>query len=131
MLSEDHAVGDVVLVTGGRDYRDKVFVYAALDELHAVHPIRVLVEGGYRGADRLARAWANSRGVSVYTIEADWDAYGSLAGPRRNLQMLIEARPDVVMAFPGDRGTRDMVKKAKIAGVPRIDLRMHLMTDNT
>ncbi len=36
----------------------------------------------------------------------------------RNQQMLDEAKPDMVLAFPGGRGTDDMVSRAEKAGVP-------------
>jgi hypothetical protein len=32
--------------------------------------------------------------------------------------MLDEGKPDLVLAFPGGRGTRNMVGQAKRAGVP-------------
>lgn len=123
LLPDDCPTGDVVLVFGGRDYHNKAFVWAALDALHVLSPIRVLVEGGARGADRLARVWALQKGISHYPVPADWDAWGSLAGPRRNLRMITETRPDVGVAFTGDRGTRSMVKLAKMVGLPLIDLR--------
>jgi hypothetical protein len=31
---------------------------------------------------------------------------------------MLEWKPDLVIAFPGGRGTADMVKQAKAAGVP-------------
>ena len=32
--------------------------------------------------------------------------------------MLDEGKPDLVVAFPGGRGTADMIRKAEGAGVP-------------
>jgi hypothetical protein len=32
--------------------------------------------------------------------------------------MLRQAKPDVVVAFPGGKGTRDMCKKAAREGIP-------------
>jgi predicted Rossmann-fold nucleotide-binding protein len=32
--------------------------------------------------------------------------------------MLSEGKPDLVIAFPGGRGTADMIRQAKEAGVP-------------
>lgn len=43
---------------------------------------------------------------------------GKAAGPIRNQRMLDEGKPDLVVAFPGGRGTADMVRRAKAAGVP-------------
>jgi hypothetical protein len=32
--------------------------------------------------------------------------------------MLDKGRPDLVLAFPGGRGTADMIQRAEAAGVP-------------
>ena len=37
--------------------------------------------------------------------------------------MLDEAQPHIVIAFPGGRGTADMVRKAEVAGVPVVRVR--------
>lgn len=112
-----------VLVCGGRDYDDSRRVYAVLDKLHAEAGILRLIEGGAQGADRLARDWANNiGGVRVETFEADWEHHGKFAGPMRNSRMLAEGRPDVVVAFPGGRGTADMVRKARREGVKVVEI---------
>lgn len=104
-----------VIVCGGRDYADGGFVFLALDYLHAVRGIGLLIEGGQRGADRFARQWAKARRVPCITEDADWDRLGHAAGPIRNARMLAMHDPDGVVAFPGRRGTADMVKQAKKA----------------
>lgn len=112
-----------VLVTGGRNYDDSHRVYAVLDKLHAEAGIDRLIEGGARGADELARRWAQDvAGVPVETYEADWESQGSFAGPARNARMLAEGRPDLVIAFPGNRGTADMIRKARKAGVKVVEI---------
>ena len=111
----------MLLVCGGRDYADAETVFSALDALHAKTPIECLIEGGAKGADALARAWAQQRGVRVQTFPADWKRHGRSAGPKRNQQM-IEVRPDMVMAFPGGRGTADMVRRARAVGVAVVEM---------
>ena len=49
---------------------------------------------------------------------ADWDTHGRGAGPIRNKQMLEEGKPDLVIAFPGGKGTANMIGQAKEAGIP-------------
>lgn len=112
-----------LLVTGGRDYTDKWFVFQTLDLIHAKRPITLLIEGGQTGADRLARMWAISRGIPFETVDADWKRYGHAAGPIRNKAMLNDWTPDGVVAFPGDRGTANMRRQAKKAGVIVWDVR--------
>jgi len=53
---------------------------------------------------------------------AEWDKFGRRAGPLRNEQMLREGKPDVVVAFPGGRGTAHMVRIAKEAGIDVLEI---------
>lgn len=112
-----------VLVCGGRGFSDTKLVDDTLTRVHlnSDAPITLLIEGGAPGADRLARQWAKGNGIHVATVEALWDFYGNSAGPRRNTAMLNELSPHAIVAFPGGRGTADMVKKALGAKVPLID----------
>jgi hypothetical protein len=107
-----------LLVCGGRDFTDRDRVFVALDRIVAFHPVALLIQGGARGADKLAGEWAARQGIPVEEFPAQWDLYGRAAGPIRNAQMLRESHPDVVVAFPGKGGTADMVKRATAAGVP-------------
>jgi predicted Rossmann-fold nucleotide-binding protein len=111
-----------VLVCGGRNFDDFIRVSMVLDRLHTSQGIDVLIEGGAAGADRLASQWAWHCGVATERYEADWENQGSFAGPARNKRMLDEGKPDLVIAFPGGRGTADMVKKARKAGVKVIEI---------
>jgi SLOG family YspA-like protein len=107
-----------LLVCGSRDWTDINRLWATLDPL--IPAIDVVIEGGARGADLMAAAWANHRGIAVERYPADWKAYGKAAGYKRNEQMLAEGRPDLVIAFPlgESRGTWMMVRLARGAGVP-------------
>jgi hypothetical protein len=107
-----------VLVCGGRDYADRRRVYEVLDAAHAANPIILLIAGGANGADALAVDWAGSASVKSQVFPADWEKHGRKAGPLRNQQMINEGKPHMVIAFPGGRGTADMVKRADTAGVP-------------
>ena len=42
---------------------------------------------------------------------------GRKAGPIRNQRMLDEGKPDLVVAFPGGKGTNGMIDLARNAGV--------------
>lgn len=101
-----------VLVCGGRDYRDFDFVCKVLNELHeSGDPITEILYGGANGADTMAASWAISKGIDRTKYDANWELYGASAGPRRNQQM-VDAKPDLVVAFPGGKGTADLIKKA-------------------
>lgn len=106
-----------IIVCGGRDYKNKAFVYKKLDELHAERPITKLMQGGATGADAFANQWAHNNKVLNHTYDADWKKYGPSAGPIRNRRMLYGGKPDLVVAFPGGKGTANMLKLAREAGV--------------
>lgn len=110
------ADGMKLLVCGGRDYIDQDRVYSTLDRIHVKRNIRVLIEGGAKGADAIARRWAHLRGVTCATVPAQWEAHGRKAGPIRNEAMLTLG-PDGVLAFPGGSGTENMKQLARDAGV--------------
>jgi hypothetical protein len=107
-----------ILVCGGRDFTNALEAYAILDDLKQYFdPKFIIIEGGAKGADWLGKQWGKARGRPVLTIEAPWDFYKGSAGPIRNQWMIDYAMPDLVVAFPGGSGTRDMVAKAKLAGI--------------
>lgn len=81
-----------------------------------------IIHGGARGADRGADEWGVANWVPVHEFKADWDKYGKLAGPIRNKEMLEIGKPDLVIAFPGGKGTSNMVQQAKEAGVEVIEV---------
>jgi hypothetical protein len=110
-----------VLVCGGRNFLNMQMVNDVLGAYHLECPITLLVEGGARGADRLARNWAAINNVQWVTYKADWDTFGKSAGVIRNIQMLETERPDIVFAFPGGKGTQHMVSIAKKKGVQVIE----------
>lgn len=106
-----------ILVCGGRDWNDRDAVVRALASVDAKKGIDVVIHGGAEGADSFAEVWAAVNGKRVVTFKADWSAYGKAAGPMRNQKMIDEGKPDGVVAFPGGKGTADMVHRAKKAGL--------------
>lgn len=123
IASSRSRIPNAVLVCGGRDYADADYVNGLLDNIHRRKRIDVLIHGGAPGADTMAHEWAVSRAVARMVFPADWKAHGRAAGPIRNQQMIDEGMPDLVVAFPGGRGTRDMARRAKKAGIQLIEHR--------
>ena len=107
-----------VLVCGGRDFNDASMVREILDQVHEDLNISCIIEGGARGADRLAGAWALVSGIDREVYHADWNRYGRRAGYLRNVRMANEGKPDLIVAFPGGKGTAMMESIAKDRSIP-------------
>ena len=109
-----------VLCCGDRKWKDAELIRNALTRI-GMYPI--IIEGECEGADLLARDVAEQIGFEVIPFPANWARYKLGAGPVRNQQMLDEGKPDLVLAFHDNllgrsKGTKDMVLRAVIAGVP-------------
>lgn len=122
-----------VIVTGGRHYSDRRAVEAELGKLPAGS---VIVHGDARGADRLAAMASRRLGLIGEPHRADWDgpcrsdecrpghrhtrpsgtSWCPMAGHYRNQEM-ADTGADLCIAFPGGRGTADMVRRAAAAGI--------------
>lgn len=111
-----------VLVCGGRKYGDRKRILITLRSMHLCTPITCIIEGGADGADRHAHAAGLELGIKIETYSADWKTHGTAGGPIRNQQMIDEGKPDVVVAFPGGKGTASMVSIARKAGVKVIEV---------
>lgn len=126
----------IVLVCGGRDYTDRANVNAWLTMLFQPdygpsedaqpwwlpRPDLKLIFGGANGVDSFALDWAVVNWVRFEEYAADWLQHGKAAGPIRNQLMLDEGKPDLVVAFPGGKGTAAMVSRAKKAGVAVLEI---------
>lgn len=107
-----------VLVYGGRNYSDATTLRGVLTHLATLWDEPYLViNGGARGADSLAKEWALKRGYPCITMDAPWDAMGRAAGSIRNGWMIEYAQPNYAVGFPGGTGTADMTKRLKVAGI--------------
>ena len=116
-----------VLVCGGRrwgyihhdissqlleDHLQTERLYRTLDEIFAklTLPQMRIIAGEASGADYFGKMWAiKNLGKENYQgYSADWEKYGKSAGPVRNVQMLNEGKPDLVVACSGGIGTNHM-----------------------
>lgn len=85
---------------------DQVF-----NAIHSVDPIDVVIDGAANGADTLGYNWAKKNEVDSYRCRAKWTTKGKSAGFARNAAMLeVLGLPDMLVAFPGGKGTNMMVE---------------------
>lgn len=107
-----------MIVAGGREFKDYDLMDRALSDF--ILQDDILVQGGARGADLLAAQWAQRNGVVYETFVAHWDLLGAFAGHERNRRMLA-AGAQLVLAFPGGKGTANMVEIARAENVVVIE----------
>lgn len=113
-----------VLVCGGRDYKNRTLVFETLDNIVINHgPIDSIIHGNASGADTLAHVWALSRDITPIPVPADWQRHGLSAGPIRNRKMITDHNPDLVIAFPGGKGTKNMIDLARNASIEVIEVK--------
>lgn len=102
-----------IAVVGSRSFND----YGFLTEILSEHgPKTAIISGGARGADSLARRYAEEHNIPFQEFLPDWDQFGKSAGPRRNQQIVDAA--DIVIAFwdGRSRGTGNTLDLAAKSG---------------
>lgn len=108
-----------MLICGDRHWTEMKLIYTLVE---ALPPDTIVIHGAAEGADALAGKIAESFGLATFAFPAQWQRFGRRAGPIRNQRMLDEGKPSLVVAFhnylPGSKGTKDMVLKARLAGIP-------------
>lgn len=100
-----------IIACGGRNY--------AGDVGRVLHEYAndVIVHGACpTGLDATVAKWCAENDVIQEPHPAKWSLYGKAAGPMRNQEM-ADAGADECLAWPGGRGTADMVARAEVAGI--------------
>lgn len=105
-----------VLICGGRGYCNVPLIRKTLVELWG-EGYKTLIHGAATGADTIAGIEGKLIGMDILAFPANWTKFGKSAGYIRNAQMLIEGKPELVVAFQGGRGTLNMLDQATKYGV--------------
>jgi hypothetical protein len=111
------------LVTGSRDWSPEAVmdeVFRRLAQTYRADEITIVHGDCPTGVDALADRLAKRWGFKVEKHQADWNNYGTRAGPMRNTRM-VKAGAVMCFAFSRDinksRGTRDCAGKAVAHGI--------------
>ena len=100
-----------LLVCGSRSITDAAWVSEQISALVAEKGFALseltLIEGGAKGVDSLAKAWAVANSVPVETHKADWARYGRGAGHRRNAEMVMAADYVLILWDGSSKGTKN------------------------
>lgn len=132
----------VLVVTGGRVFRDHDFIFQALTDAWYKIRFEELIHGDADGVDKICGEWTRLFGGNVKetACPADWEnlegvparhirtradgtRYNVQAGFQRNDLMAKSMGATHGLIFPGGRGTADMAERMKEAGLALRDLR--------
>lgn len=108
-----------LVVAGGRDVHLSDKDYQVLEKVVNKMDIDEIITGGATGVDTDAIEWAKARGVKTRIFAAEWERHGRMAGPIRNREMALYA--DVLLHFPGGKGTQSMIMEARSKNLLVID----------
>lgn len=112
-----------VLMFGDRNWSNFEVIERQMTKLVDTHGTKnlLVISGGAPGADTMCEITAREWDVHVAVVKALWDTRHRSAGPQRNeIMRLME--PDEGIGFHEDlrksKGTADMVKRLRRAGIP-------------
>ena len=89
----------IVAVGGSRDWTNEATMINKLNELYATFGKDMLImSGGARGADQMARNLCKRAGIPFAEVPAWWEVLGDSAGPKRN-RWILRFRPEEVHLF--------------------------------
>jgi len=108
-----------VLVCGGRGYNNYQFVEECLSGFR----ISEIICGGAQGADQLAIWYAARHSIPYKICQAQWNVLGNKAGPSRNLSMILNFSPGLIIAFPSGNGTENMIYTGLLFRIPTLTVR--------
>ena len=103
-------------VVGSRTMTDdKIFNNIVTEWVRENGVPECIVTGCARGADALARKYAETHQIPLVVKRADWQKHGKAAGPKRNSQIVADCT--AMIAFVGVKsvGTLDSLRKARAA----------------
>lgn len=111
----------IVAVHGGREYDRKRRINQILDAARDKLGLTSIVTIGSFGTGHIVKAWADSRKVPAEVVKAHWGKHGAEAGAIQNKAILGHA-PEILIAFPGDDETADIIRRANEAGIRVIEV---------
>jgi hypothetical protein len=112
-----------VIIAGGRDFDDYVYMSTKLNELFNDpntfnnKAIKV-ISGMAKGADTLGIRYADEHKLTKILFPANWKEYPRIAGFLRNNDMLSVATHLIAFWDGKSNGTKHMIEIAQMKGIP-------------
>jgi len=106
-----------LIIAGSRDIwlkHDELF--EIIDKFGILYEIDEIVSGCASGIDSSAIEFAVRYKIPLKRFEANWDKYGKLAGPRRNLEMATYADALLLIWDGRSRGSLNIRTRMKGMG---------------
>jgi len=103
-------------IVGGRDYtnykefKDILRLYIK-EKLMDKNP-DVIISGGAKGVDTMARNYANENNIKLNEFIPEWNTKGRNAGLDRNTDIINESTHVLALPTPSSIGTYDSINKA-------------------
>ena len=118
-----------ILIAGSRDFEDLDVFATVFNKMAELLPQSVLasrniviVEGGARGVDTMAREFAKGNGLLFKEFKPEWNKYGRAAGPKRNdtmTEFVAEHNGRALFFWDGEsKGTKQCIMSARKRGLP-------------
>jgi hypothetical protein len=126
-----------LIVAGGRDFDDYALVEKTLDSLlenKVNEGFKIIIVSGacdrgkltyvrpdgteVFGADGLGERYAAEKGYEVYYYPAQWNLYGTYAGPIRNKLMATISTAAAIFWNGYSRGSKNMIDEANKQKIP-------------
>lgn len=108
-----------VIIAGSRSITDKEILERTIKE-SMFNIDTILCRMCYSGVDKLAVEYALKHKVPIDKYNAEWDKYGTAAGPIRNKKMVENADALIAIWDGKSRGTKNVVMLARKKKLPTI-----------
>jgi hypothetical protein len=106
-----------IIVCGARNFPHLDVVDGELTKINMRNLLTTVIHGCSGALGSEVDRWARSYGIPIVHYPHNWEYHGKKGEQVRNAFMLEDARPDLVVAFPGGCHTADLVRRAVNIGV--------------
>jgi hypothetical protein len=107
-----------VVIAGSRRIHEQYYKELLIAVQNSGYHITEVVSGCAIGVDRMGEKFAQSMGIPVRAMPADWSRYGPSAGPIRNQKMAEYADAAIVLWDGKSTGSKNMYENMKKLNKP-------------